>query len=203
MPLPIHLTCCARSVWLCGREKDLDEVLQTTAVFSNVSKGVLAKRECRTALCSAGLCCNDSPACADAARRNGTVLLPLQSPGSMSSAPAWQLHPLPARPRLHRRAAHAPLPAGEDLMAVFGTDDQEAICLRILSEGELQVGRSPSSPVCCLPKQLYATLLFAVQRLVVHASAFLGCGTPGLADKRAAGGGACLCLTSIKLLTTA
>ena len=27
------------------REKDLDEVLQTTAVFSNVSKGILAKRE--------------------------------------------------------------------------------------------------------------------------------------------------------------
>ena len=26
-------------------EKDLDEVLQTTSVFSNVSKGVLAKRE--------------------------------------------------------------------------------------------------------------------------------------------------------------
>lgn len=39
----------------CGREKDLDEVLQTTAVFSNVSKGVLAKRECdwRWVLCRA------------------------------------------------------------------------------------------------------------------------------------------------------
>ncbi len=29
---------------LC-REKDLDEVLQATTVFSNVSKGLLAKRE--------------------------------------------------------------------------------------------------------------------------------------------------------------
>ncbi|PRW61221.1 ribosome maturation SBDS [Chlorella sorokiniana] len=57
--------------WRNGVEKDLDEVLQTTAVFSNVSKGVLAKRE--------------------------------------------------------------------DLMAAFGTDDQEAICVRILAEGELQV----------------------------------------------------------------
>jgi hypothetical protein len=27
------------------REKDLDEVLQTTAIFSNVGKGVLAKKE--------------------------------------------------------------------------------------------------------------------------------------------------------------
>lgn len=27
------------------REKDIDEVLQTTAIFSNVSKGVLAKKE--------------------------------------------------------------------------------------------------------------------------------------------------------------
>jgi ribosome maturation protein SDO1 len=53
------------------REKDLDEVLQTTAVFANVSKGVLAKRE--------------------------------------------------------------------DLMLVFGTDDEELICKKILSEGELQV----------------------------------------------------------------
>lgn len=31
--------------WRNGVEKDLDEVLQTTAVFSNVSKGILAKRE--------------------------------------------------------------------------------------------------------------------------------------------------------------
>jgi ribosome maturation protein SDO1 len=49
----------------------LDEVLQTTAVFANVSKGVLAKRE--------------------------------------------------------------------DLMLVFGTDDEELICKKILAEGELQV----------------------------------------------------------------
>ncbi|PSC73308.1 ribosome maturation SBDS [Micractinium conductrix] len=31
--------------WRNGVEKDLDEVLQTTAVFANVSKGVLAKKE--------------------------------------------------------------------------------------------------------------------------------------------------------------
>jgi ribosome maturation protein SDO1 len=49
----------------------LDEVLQTTTIFSNVSKGILAKRE--------------------------------------------------------------------DLMEVFGTDDEVAICKRILAEGELQV----------------------------------------------------------------
>lgn len=53
------------------REKDLDEVLQTTAVFTSVSKGVLAKKE--------------------------------------------------------------------DLQLVFKTDDEEKICLRILSEGEFQV----------------------------------------------------------------
>lgn len=47
-------------------------MLQTTAVFANVSKGVLAKRE--------------------------------------------------------------------DLLLVFGTDDTEAICMRILAEGEVQVG---------------------------------------------------------------
>lgn len=56
----------------CCREKDLDEVLQTTAVFANVSKGVLAKRE--------------------------------------------------------------------DLLEAFGTDNTEAICIKILAEGELQVG---------------------------------------------------------------
>jgi ribosome maturation protein SDO1 len=53
------------------REKDIDEVLQTMAIFSNVSKGVLAKRE--------------------------------------------------------------------DLLEAFGTDDESAICLKILAEGELQV----------------------------------------------------------------
>ncbi|KAL4446200.1 hypothetical protein ABPG77_003007 [Micractinium sp. CCAP 211/92] len=57
--------------WRNGVEKDLDEVLQTTAVFANVSKGVLAKRE--------------------------------------------------------------------DLLEAFGTDNTEAICIRILAEGELQV----------------------------------------------------------------
>lgn len=35
--------CNAR--FACYRERDLDEVLQTTAIFSNVSKGVLAKKE--------------------------------------------------------------------------------------------------------------------------------------------------------------
>ncbi|GAB4814927.1 hypothetical protein N2152v2_001973 [Parachlorella kessleri] len=57
--------------WRNGIERDLDEVLQSTTIFSNVSKGVLAKRE--------------------------------------------------------------------DLLQVFGTDDEEKICLKILSEGELQV----------------------------------------------------------------
>lgn len=57
--------------WRNGVEKDLDEVLQTTAVFSNVSKGILAKRE--------------------------------------------------------------------DLIQVFGTDDEEKVCMKILSEGEMQV----------------------------------------------------------------
>ena len=59
------------SYYICCREKDLDEVLQTTTVFANVSKGVLAKRE--------------------------------------------------------------------DLLDVFGTDDEEKICIRLLAEGELQV----------------------------------------------------------------
>lgn len=31
-------------------------------------------------------------------------------------------------------------------MAAFGTDDQEAVCLRILAEGELQVG--PRAGLC-------------------------------------------------------
>lgn len=57
--------------WRNGIEKDLDEVLQTTAVFSNVSKGILAKRE--------------------------------------------------------------------DLIQVFGTDDESKVCIKILSEGEMQV----------------------------------------------------------------
>jgi ribosome maturation protein SDO1 len=57
--------------WRNGVEKDLDEVLQTTAVFSNVSKGILAKKE--------------------------------------------------------------------DLIQVFGTDDEEKVCMKILNEGEMQV----------------------------------------------------------------
>jgi hypothetical protein len=58
--------------WSCtGSEKDLDEVLQTTAIFSNVGKGIMA--------------------------------------------------------------------AKEDLMEAFGTTEEEAICLEILSKGELQV----------------------------------------------------------------
>ena len=62
----MSLTCCPAC-----RERDLDEVLQATTVFSNVSKGLLAKHE--------------------------------------------------------------------DLQDVFGTDEEEAICRKILSEGELQV----------------------------------------------------------------
>ncbi|KAK9810118.1 hypothetical protein WJX72_005065 [[Myrmecia] bisecta] len=57
--------------WRNGVEKDLDEVLQTTTVFSNVSKGILAK--------------------------------------------------------------------AEDLAAVFGTTDEEKICIKLLAEGEVQV----------------------------------------------------------------
>lgn len=58
-------------MFLLCREKDLDEVLQTTTVFSNVSKGVLAKRE--------------------------------------------------------------------DLIHVFGTDDEHKICIKILADGEMQI----------------------------------------------------------------
>lgn len=57
--------------WRSGVEKDLDEVLQSHTVYSNVSKGILAKTK--------------------------------------------------------------------ELVAAFGTDDQEKICLEILEKGELQV----------------------------------------------------------------
>ncbi|KAL2519924.1 sequence-specific DNA binding transcription factor [Forsythia ovata] len=57
--------------WRSGVEKDLDEVLQSQTVYTNVSKGVLAK--------------------------------------------------------------------SKDLVAAFGTDEQEKICLEILEKGELQV----------------------------------------------------------------
>ena len=70
---PVTCCCCSFS------EKDLDEVLQTTTIFNNVSKGILAKRE--------------------------------------------------------------------DLMDVFGTDDEEKICIRILAEGDMQVATCP----CDLP----------------------------------------------------
>lgn len=60
------------------REKDIDEVLQTTAVFSNVSKGILAKHE--------------------------------------------------------------------DLVDVFGTADEEKICIQILNDGDFQVRSVPSAP---------------------------------------------------------
>ena len=63
---PNHLPFC--------REKDIDEVLQATTVFSNVSKGTLAKHE--------------------------------------------------------------------DLVDVFGTDDEEKVCRIILAEGDLQVSFS-------------------------------------------------------------
>lgn len=57
------------------REKDLNEVVQTTTIFANVSKGVLAKHE--------------------------------------------------------------------DMQAVFGTTDEDAICRRILADGDLQVRQHP------------------------------------------------------------
>ncbi len=70
--VPHHLLqLCSLIYCLLRREKDLDEVLQTTSIFSNVSKGILAKRE--------------------------------------------------------------------DLLEAFGTDDEQAICIKILAEGELQV----------------------------------------------------------------
>lgn len=68
-------TCSGCSHWSClpvhCREKDIDEVLQAATVFSNVSKGTLAKHE--------------------------------------------------------------------DLVDVFGTEDEDKICLIILAEGDLQV----------------------------------------------------------------
>jgi ribosome maturation protein Sdo1 len=57
------------------REKDLNEVVQTTTIFANVSKGVLAKHE--------------------------------------------------------------------DMQAVFGSTDEDAICRRILQDGDLQVTCTP------------------------------------------------------------
>ena len=66
------------------REKDLDEVLQTTTVFTNVSKAAVAKHE--------------------------------------------------------------------DLVDVFGTDDEEKVCLRILAEGDLQVcPHRPRDPLSRTP----------------------------------------------------
>lgn len=59
--------CCI----FCCREKDIDEVLQTHTVFTNVSKGQVAKKE--------------------------------------------------------------------DLLKVFGTDDQTKVCIEILEKGELQI----------------------------------------------------------------
>lgn len=64
------------------RETDLDEVLQTTAVFTNVSKAVLAK--------------------------------------------------------------------DKELMEVFGTTDQEKVCLIILEKGEFQVGCRPRHIITCV-----------------------------------------------------
>ena len=64
----------------CCRETDLDEVLQSTTVFSSVSKGVLAKKE--------------------------------------------------------------------DLELVFGTADEEKVCLKILAEGEFQVSLPATCNAC-------------------------------------------------------
>ena len=69
LPLVSHVLC--HQVGSLCREKDLDEVLQTMTVFTNVSKAAVAKHE--------------------------------------------------------------------DLVDVFGTDDEEKVCLRILAEGDLQV----------------------------------------------------------------
>lgn len=86
-PIELHLTSCAGSqrVVPIRREKDLDEVLQTTTVFTNVSKAAVAKHE--------------------------------------------------------------------DLVDVFGTDDEEKVCLRILAEGDLQVCPLAIGPSCHDPTE--------------------------------------------------
>ena len=68
-----HACMMGKGWWVhgCRREKDLNEVVQTTTIFANVSKGVLAKHE--------------------------------------------------------------------DMQAVFGSTDEDAICRRILQDGDLQV----------------------------------------------------------------
>ena len=85
------------------RERDIDEVLQATTVFSNVSKGTLAKHE--------------------------------------------------------------------DLVDVFGTDDEEKVCRIILSEGDLQVISDSQIEALCSAQeqhqQCYASAKHALLRLAV------------------------------------
>ena len=78
------------------REKDLDEVLQTTTVFTNVSKAAVAKHE--------------------------------------------------------------------DLMDVFGTDDEEKVCLRILAEGDLQASFQTSFPLKGLMAAVAAAAMISAGR---------------------------------------
>ena len=111
-------------------------MLQTTAVFSNVSKGVLAKRErpgqhARTSACF----------CLPGLRKpEGIVGSRGQPAPEWAHAPAWPIELLLPDPQRATPPSRPPGAAGEDLLAAFGTDDQEAICVRILAEGELQVG---------------------------------------------------------------
>ena len=81
---------------LC-REKELDDVLQTTSVFANVSKGVLAKHE--------------------------------------------------------------------DLIDVFGTEDEEKICIIILNEGDYQAQTSlhPILNALCILKHTYIQPILPLQ----------------------------------------
>ena len=92
---------CHRVLPAC-REKDLDEVLQTTTVFTNVSKAAVAKHE--------------------------------------------------------------------DMMDVFGTDDEEKVCVRILAEGDLQVMPvSPQHPLSKIALRFQGAHRALVQALVPHA----------------------------------
>lgn len=85
-------------------------MLQSTTVFSNVSK-VTSRARCR--------CACIRPC---AARRTASLSTCKRAALVSAWAPCSQ----------------GVLAKKEDLMEVFGTADEEAVCLRILAEGELQ-----------------------------------------------------------------
>lgn len=82
------------------RERDIDEVLQATTVFSNVSKGTLAKHE--------------------------------------------------------------------DLVDVFGTDDEEKVCRIILSEGDLQVIFDSQIEVLCGTQEQHQQCYASAKHALLH-----------------------------------